>query len=222
MSVTNKRSSKAARIKTAIGSMSIAMTSLWGLQAAAHDGGFNRPDFWRRLQGDYGLTAQQSCVRTPFQLPGAAGFDRTTGQLLTTATVADAAGSGIMHFDRDGTVDVEVLGIELETNKVQPGDVPVSSGIQYACKGTYTVTSDSRISVSFPACNVSPPRPGLTVTVGPLELQGFVGRGREGMVLSAVKGNVETVSIAAGGNVVSQRERICVGSYSLEKIGGGD
>jgi len=209
-------------LKTAIGSMSMMVMSLCGLQAVAHDGDDNKTDSARHLQGDYGLNAQYSCVRTPFQPPSAHGFDRVTGQLLSGASVAHAAGAGVMSFSKDGTVSVDLTGIELDASKVQPGDVPVSPGIQYGCTGTYSFTSDGRISLSFPSCNVTPPRPGLTVTVGPLELTGFVGHEKDAMVLSEVKGNVETVAVSAGATVLSQRERICTGTFSLDKIGNGD
>lgn len=210
-------------LKTAIESIFVVAVALCGLPAIADDSATVKTDpVARRLHGDYGLTAQYSCVRTPFQSPPAGGFDPVTGRLLIAADVANAVGSGVMQFSKDGTVGVDVVGIELETNKLQPGDIPVSSGIKYGCKGTYSFTADGRIAVSFPSCNVSPPRPGITITVGALELAGFVGRGRNAMVLSAVKGNVETVAVAVGGTVVNKRERICVASFALERIGGGE
>jgi len=171
-----------------------------------------------RLQGDYGLTTNESCVRTPFQAPSVAGFDPATDQLLVAGDVADAVGSGVMHFLPDGTVSVNVVGTELEINQVSAGDIPVSVGVTYACEGTYALQSGGQITVSFPSCKVSSKQPGVTVTVGPLDLGGFVARDRGTMNLSEVNGALETVAVAVGGSVVQQRQRICVASFGLSEI----
>jgi hypothetical protein len=147
-----------------------------------------------------------------------AGFDPATNQLLVAGDIADAVGSGVMHFLPDGTVSVNVVGTELETNLVAAGDVPVSIGVTYACEGTYALQSGGQITVAFPSCKVSSRQPGVTVTVGPLELGGFIARDRATMNLSEVNGTLETVAVAVGGSVVQQRQRICIASFGLSEI----
>jgi hypothetical protein len=170
-----------------------------------------------RLLGDFGFTTKESCVRTPFQAPAAPGIDPATGQLLVAADVSDAVGSGVMHFWLDGTVSVNVVGAELQTSQVAVGDIPVSTNVTYACDGTYTLQSGGQIAVSLPSCKVSS-KPGLTVTVGPINLEGFVARDRATMNLSDIKGSIETVAVSAGGTEVQQRQRICVAAYSLSRV----
>lgn len=196
----------------------LAGLSVSGSQALAHDDA-GLGQFVSRLRGEYGLTTKYSCVRTPFLPPGTSGFDRPTGQLLVGGDVADAVGSGVMSFDPDGTVSVAVTGAELEQAKLLPGQAPVTTGVKYACEGTYTAQPDGQIAVNFPVCNVTS-RPGVAVTVAPLDLEGYVARDRGTMVLSLIKGTVEKVAVSVGGNVVQERERICVATFSLSEIRG--
>lgn len=172
----------------------------------------------KRLRGDYGMTASYSCARTPFLPPGATGIDPATKQLLVAADVAHAVGTGVMRFSPDGTVSVDVDGVELETAKTQPGQRPVTAGIKYQCDGSYTARADGRLAVEFPTCTVSSPQPGVTVTVGPLVLAGFVGKHADALNLSAVNAAIEKVTVAAGGHVVQERERVCVASFSLVEL----
>jgi hypothetical protein len=170
------------------------------------------------VRGDFGFTTKESCVRTPFQVPSAPGIDPATGQLLVAADVSDAVGTGVMHFSLDGKVSVSVVGAELQTSQVAVGDIPVTPGVTYACDGTYVLQSGGQIAVSIPSCNVSSNKPGVTVTVGPINLEGFVARDRETMNLNEVKGSIEVVAVSAGGTVVQQRQRICVASYGLSRV----
>ena len=186
-------------------------------EAADHQYAFG----WdKRLRSEYGMTATYSCARTPFQAAGTPGFDPTTRQLLVAADVAHAVGAGVMRFSRDGSVSVDVDGVELETVKTQPGQRPVTSGIKYECDGTYTAQPDGQIAVEFPVCSVSAPQPGVTVTVGPLLLNGHFSKHSDAMVLSSVDGAMEKVASAVGGNVVQERERICIASFSLVELRG--
>ena len=183
-----------------------------------HRDGLHRGPSANRLQGDYGLTTKESCVRTPFQAPTVPGFDASTNQLLVGADAADAVGSGVMHFSPDGTVSVNVVGTELEINQLAAGDIPVSVGVTYECDGTYELQSGDQAAVTFPSCKVSSKRPGVTVTVGPLNLTGYIAEDRATMNLSEVNGTIETVAVSAGGSVVQQRQRICVASFGLSAI----
>lgn len=209
---------KNSKLSRAAGLAAFMGLAVSGSQALAHDSGEGWGEIFKRLHGDYGLTTKYSCVRTPFLPPGTPGIDRPTKQLLVGADVADAVGSGVMSFAPDGTVTVSVVGAELETAKVLPGQAPVTTGVQYGCQGTYSLKPEGRIEVSFPTCNVTSRQPGISVTVSPLELEGFIGSDRNTMVLSLLKGTVETVAVWAGGNVVQQRERMCLASFSLTEI----
>ena len=58
----------------------------------------------------------------------------------------------------------------------------------------------------------------MTVTVGPLEFEGYVGKDRRSINLSLLKANIQTVAVSVAGNVVQKRERICIQSLSLDKL----
>jgi hypothetical protein len=172
----------------------------------------------RLLDGDFGLTTQESCARTPLQASKAPEFDPATGRLLVAADVDDFLGSGMMNFKPDGKVSFNVIGAELQTGQIATGDIPVTTNGGYACDGTYTVQSGGQIAVSLPLCNVASTQPGITVTVGPINLQGFVARDRATIYLSKIKASIETIAISTKGAVVQQRQRMCVGNFVLSEI----
>jgi hypothetical protein len=170
------------------------------------------------LRGEYGFTTTQNCVRTPFMPPSAAGFDPATRKLLVAGEVAQAAGSGVMEFDREGIVTVTAGGTEVVESQLAPGQTPVIPGTEYTCIGSYVVYPDSQVTVSLPSCVVKNNTPGVTVTVGPLELEGYVGKGRNTIHLSLLAASIQTVAVTAGGNVLQKRERICTQSLSLTRL----
>lgn len=170
------------------------------------------------LRGDYGFTTQQNCVRTPFLPPAVSGFDPSTLELLVDGEVAEAVGSGVMHFSRNGSVTVAAGGTEVLENQISTGQTPVVPRTDYTCSGTYAVAPNSQVRVTFPLCVVKTNNPGVTVTVGPLEFEGYVGTKRRAINLSMLDGNIQTVAIAVGGNVVQQRERICIQNLTLDKL----
>lgn len=173
----------------------------------------------RDLSGDYGFTTLQSCVRTPFQTPPAAGFDPETRQLLVDGEAAQAIGSGVMHFGENGKVSASVLGTELSVDQTAAGQTPAAAGIEYNCSGSYMLQSGNRVSVIFPSCTVNTGNPKVKVTVGPLQIQGYVGIGQRSINLSLVNGSLQTVSVAdTSGNLLQQRQRICIQSFALDKV----
>jgi hypothetical protein len=183
------------------------------------------PTAWSRdddhatyLRGEYGFTTLQNCVRTPFLPPTVAGFEPSTGKLLVNGEVAEAIGSGIMRFAKDGTVSVTARGTEVQENQISAGQIPVVPGTEYTCSGTYDLTSDNQLAVTLPACVVKSSSPSVTITVGPLEFEGYVGRNRGAGNLSMLKANIQTVAVSVAGNVVQKRERICIQSLSLNKL----
>ncbi|MGH8760648.1 MAG: hypothetical protein ACREVW_14240 [Burkholderiales bacterium] len=171
------------------------------------------------LRGEYGFTTQQNCVRTPFLPPGVSGFDPSTLQLLVDGEVAEAVGSGVMHFRKNGSVTVAAGGTDVLENQISTGQMPVVPGTEYTCSGTYAVAPNKQqVTVTFPLCVVKTNSPGVTVTVGPLEFEGYVGTKRRAINLSMLNGNIQTVTIAVGGSVVEQRERICTQTLTLDKL----
>ncbi len=170
------------------------------------------------LVGDYGMTSSQSCVRTPFVPPSTQGFDETTKALFLDGESVSATGSGMMRFDRDGTVKVtDGRFTEILNDKINPGDVPVSALTEFSCAGNYVRLPDRKINVDL-ECTVKPPGPGVVVTIKPLNFEGFVGRARQTLQLSLIDGAIQTVAVSVGGQVVQQRERICVQDASLSRI----
>ena len=172
-----------------------------------------------RLNGDYGFTTLQSCVRTPYQQPPAQGIDPVTLKFLVPGEAAEAVGSGVMTFSRDGSVTADVQGAELSVNRLAVGQAAAASGIKYSCSGNYTVDADSRLVVNFPSCTVNTGNPNAVVTVAPLNYTGFVGVGKQALTLSLVDGLLQSVSVAdASGNKTLERQRLCIQSMSLTKL----
>lgn len=172
-----------------------------------------------QINGIYGLTTLQNCVRTPFLPPQSQGIDPVTRKLLIDGEAAVAVGSGTMQFLRDGRVLTSVLGSELAQSGLVAGVAPSSTGIRYQCTGTYKVKPDQSITVDFPSCTVSAANPNVVVTVAPLTLQGHVAAGRLGMQLTLVDGGLQTVAVSdPTGRVLQARQRLCVQTMSLDRL----
>jgi len=170
------------------------------------------------LRGDYGFTLTQACVRTPFQRPPAAGFDSATHQLLVNAEAISAIGAGIMRFAKDGGVTVEDAAVsEVQLNQIAAGQVPVAPKTEFDCTGSYVLQPQNKIAVTL-SCNAHVSQPGVTVTVAPFEFVGFLNHRGRVTSLSSVEGNLQTVTVAAGGQPVQQRQRICAQSLVLDKL----
>lgn len=170
------------------------------------------------LAGDYGFTTLQSCVRTPYQVPPAAGFDPTTHALLVPGEAAEGIGSGVMSFERDGTVKASVLGAELSVNQLAVGQKPANVGVSYSCEGSYALLPDNGIEVNLPSCLIATADSTQVVTVGPLDFKGYVGIGVRSVNLSLIDGIVQKLTVAdTSGNVQVARERICIQSLSLSR-----
>jgi len=169
-------------------------------------------------RGDYGFTLTQSCVRTPFQPVPAAGFDPVTHRLLVDGELINTVGSGVMHFAKDGAVTVDSTTVtEISASQLLAGALPVSTPTQFTCAGNFTLQGDRRLAVSL-ACDVPSGRPGVKVTVQPLDFAGFIGVGARAIDMSSNSGGLHTVTVAVGGTPVQQRERICLQSMKLDKL----
>ena len=90
------------------------------------------------INGSYGMTSSQSCVRTPFAPPSENGFDEATGTLLVEGESISSINSGVMKFNRDGSVIItEGKLTEILNDLTFPGDVPVSPLTSFSCEGEY-------------------------------------------------------------------------------------
>ena len=172
----------------------------------------------RALKGSYGFSLTQSCVRTPFQTPPVAGFDPVTHQLLVDGEVINSAGLGVLRFLRDGGVSVEDGFLtELSTAAVSAGQTPVSTGTKFVCTGSHGQAAGGKMTLSL-SCTVVGTPPGQTVTLNPLNFEGFVGQDRQSITLTSAQNEVHSVTVSVGGTVVKQRERICLQSMKLDKL----
>jgi len=172
----------------------------------------------RALKGSYGFSLTQSCVRTPFQTPPVAGFDPVTHALLTDGEVINSAGLGVLRFLRDGKVVVEEGFLtELATAAVSAGQTPVSAGTKFVCTGSHAQSAGGKMALTL-SCTVVGTPPGQTVTLNPLNFEGFIGQDRQSVNLTSAQNEVHTVTISVGGTVVKQRERICLQSMKLDKL----
>jgi hypothetical protein len=138
--------------------------------------------------------------------------------LLTGGEINSAVSSGVMRFNKKGEVAIEEGRLtEVLNNKLQPADLPVVSGNEYTCKGSYELHTAGKLSMEL-ACDVKSPRPGVAITIEPVKLEGFVGRRKQNINLSSIEGNIQTVNVSVGDRLVQQRERICIQSVVLSNL----
>lgn len=194
--------------------LSAVLAMLLGASGAVAHDGFDGPN----LVGSYGMTSTQSCVRTPFVHPSIKGFDENTKTLLLQGESISALGSGMMQFSRDGTV--RVTGghfTEILNDKTNPGDVPVSALTEYGCEGNYQRLPERKIKIDF-ECTVKSQGPGVVVSIKPFNFEGYIGRNQQTMQLNLIDGAIQTIAVSINGQVVQQRERICVQNASLSRL----
>ena len=196
----------------------LALLSLGGA-AGAQQAAFS-PDHApvpRFLTGSFGFSLAQTCARTPFLPPPAAGIDPTTKQFLVNGEFVNGYGSGTLKFNRDGTVAMEdALITEVTASQVSAGQTPVSAGTRFGCQGTYTLQPDGKLTVRF-VCETAPPAAGLRVLIQPIEFEGFVTNGGRAINLGTYKRDIHTVTVYSGTTPVQQRQRICLQSLNLDR-----
>jgi hypothetical protein len=194
-----------------------ALLSFAGLGIAQQpkhtDGSSPAPRF---LNGTYGFSLTQTCVRTPFTPPPAQGIDPTTKQLRVNGEFVSGYGSGTLTFDRNGTVRLENgLITEISAAQIAVNQTPVTAGTQFGCDGDYTLQSDGKLNLVM-VCETAPPQPGLRVVLEPIVFEGFVGRDRS-INLGTYKRDIHTVTVLSGNTPVQQRQRMCLQSLNLDK-----
>jgi len=119
-----------------------------------------------------------------------------------------AIGSGLMRFGEDGSVQV-LEGVQTEVSLAQlaPGQAPVAPPAQFTCGGTYTI-QDRKVAFSL-SCDVSVPQPGVKVTLGPQNFEGWVDQRKQTLSLTNIAGGIQTITVSVAGNPVQQRQRVC-------------
>jgi hypothetical protein len=168
------------------------------------------------LRGDYGFTFTQSCARTPFMPAGVRGIDPITKRLLVPAEQFVAVSVGTLSFAGDGIAKLDAKLSELSNVTLDAGQVPVTSPMLYTCKGPFSVKG-SKLAVTL-NCNVTDVPPGLTVTLGPLNFEGFAGPGKQSLTLSTIGNEIQVATVKSGDTLLQQRDRICLQSATLDKI----
>lgn len=192
---------------------------LWASGAFAHNL-FIGPHVFigPHIVGSYGMTSTQSCVRTPFVQPPIKGFDENTNTLLLEGESVSALGSGVMQFNPDGTV--RVTGgrfTEILNDKTNPGDVPVSALTEYGCEGKYQRLPQQKIKIKL-ECTVKSQGPGVVVNIKPFNFEGYIASNNQTMQMNLIDGAIQTIEVRVNGQVVQQRERICVQNASLSRL----
>jgi hypothetical protein len=168
------------------------------------------------LTGEYRVVITSSCVRTPYQPAPATGFDANTGQLLVNGQMLTALGSGLLQFSEDGTVKVlEGVQTELSLDQTAPGATPVAPPVQFTCQGTYT-RQGRKVAMTLP-CSIQVPNPGVTVTLGPQNFEGYVSLDRQSVNVINIAGAIQNIVVSVGGNPTQQRQRICTQQMSGSK-----
>jgi hypothetical protein len=170
----------------------------------------------RPLNGEYRVVITSSCVRTPYQPPPAAGFNPTTKQLLVEGETLTALGSGLLRFALDGTVQVlEGVQTEVSLDQYAAGKTPVAPPVEFTCTGTYT-RQGRKISMNLP-CNIKVPNPGVSVTLGPQQFEGYLSRNLQTVNVTNIAGGIQTITVSVNGNPTQQRQRICTQQMSGSK-----
>jgi hypothetical protein len=173
-------------------------------------------DDLRPLSGEYRVVITSSCVRTPYQPVGTAGFDANTKQLLVEGEMLTALGSGLMRFSLDGTVQIlEGVQTEVSLDQYAAGKIPVAPPVEFTCGGTYT-RQGRKLLLNLP-CDIKVPNFGVTVTLGPQEFEGYLSRNRQSVNVTNIAGGIQTITVSVGGTPTQQRQRICTQQVSGSK-----
>lgn len=168
------------------------------------------------LHGTYGFSLSQSCVRTPFQAPPAAGFDPATKQLLVNGEFVSGFGTGKLRF-RDGIATLEDgLITEISASQVGSAQTPVSPGTRFECVGPYRLLGGGQVSITL-TCEAATPQQGLRVLIDPVVFEGYLGAGQS-LTLNTARRELHTVTVYNGDTPLQQRQRVCLQSLALNKL----
>jgi len=201
----------------------LAVIPLYGTYAAADEDRDARRDEdnpVRRvkvLEGKYGFTTQQVCMRTLPNPPGVQQVDPTTLKLLVPGEIVSMAGLGTMNFHANGTLDeTEATANALEYNMINPGDTPLQGQLNPVCNGDWHIDSGNRVTVNW-NCVVSTPNPAVKIIAGPVNWEGFVSDGGRTIDLN-LKGTLQTLTTEVNGVPVQAVNRLCEQRFVLRKV----
>jgi hypothetical protein len=215
-------SAQQGRVLKGAGWLAAALFAMDSAVAQAPEG-LNGPEYQtahhgqqRFLQGDYGFTTSNSCVRALPHPPSIVGIDPDTRQLLVPGEAVSQSGLGVMHFFRDGRMRLEATASEVNFNANQAGMTPSTTGLDGTCTGTYTLGRGNKLTVFF-NCHVDIPQQGVSFDLGPVESEGFVNEDGRTINLNQ-KDNIQTVTLFLpnGNQLVS--ERVCTQRFALTKL----
>jgi hypothetical protein len=158
--------------------------------------------------GEYRVVINQTCVRTPFQVPPAAGFDPATKQLLVDGETVTALGTGLLRLGNDGSAELtDGRQTEISMDLLAAGKTPVTPPAEFTCAGRYAI-EEGKMTLTL-TCDVKVPDPGVRVTVGPQEFEGHIDRDKKTINLTNIAGGIQAVTVSVFGNPVQLRQRVC-------------
>ena len=171
---------------------------------------------FRYLEGNYGFTTSNNCVRAIPHPPSIVGIDPNTRQLLVPGEAIAQSGLGVMHFFKNGTMTLEATASEVNLDKIAAGDFPSTPGLDGTCRGTYTLAAGNKVTLLF-NCHIDIPSTGVSFDLGPTEAVGFMGDRSRSMNLSQ-KENIQTVTLFLPNGAMLKSERVCVQRFALNKL----
>ena len=165
-------------------------------------------DKHRPLSWDYRMVITQTCIRTPYQIPPAMGFDPETKALKAPGETLTATTTGLLRFAPDGTLTVED-GVQTEASftQIATGQTPVTPPTDFRCNGSY-VLSERKMALTV-SCDVQTGNPNITVTVGPQNFEGYASLDGQAINLTNLAGDIQTITVAVNDTPVQERQRIC-------------
>ena len=169
-----------------------------------------------KLYGTYHVVITETCVRTPYEVPPANGFDPETRMLLVEGEAVSAIGKAQAHFYPDGTVQLE-KGKQTETSpaSILPGDTPIVPASIFTGDGTYTLKGKN-VTLDL-MCSVDHPAPNIEIILGPLTFEGKISRNRKTISLTNLDRVIQTVTVELDGNPIQQRQRVCSQTATFTK-----
>lgn len=202
--------------------VNISLVMMLGLSVLSYSGSVPADGGSKYLKGVYGMSFSQTCMLAPIQPPPSVGFDEQTKELLVDAEVVSAVSNGLVHFQKGGKLVIRDAQLtEIFNDKTLAGNKAVGSRNKYSCAGDYQFTGKSKISAQL-SCSVHIPVPGVAATIEPFLLEGYVSKSKEFVNLTALEGNVQKYQLSVGGQIVEERQRVCLQTLNMGKLEGHD
>ena len=157
----------------------------------------NASEFNSTLKGEYVFSQTQSCASGPFD----SDLARIANGITYTVFI-----QGVLTFNGDGTGISTFTTLQIRHTDILAGQYPVR---QSAGSGTllYNVYEDKTFTVETQAISTSlvGPDPGGVATVSGVEWNGWIGPGKQLLLISDNQPNIEIITLENGNTM----ERIC-------------